>query len=374
MYLLCRCLAGYNGERCEHLTLNSYAHNSYERYIAVGIGVGILTSGILAIIYCYVRKRYGKSEPSGYMDLKFSGGQSFEGTGTVFCLLLVCGVILNELTPYTSDLWSTSEASVELSETWGSSGLPKWVRGVGFGSVQAAAVSGLADGNHMMVSILDAGSWNPPTRCAWVRRRCESLVLYTHQFACWGGRACAIGPVPRPRWGHGLEGTAEERAKGAPAGLTGSVLLTRFPLLGEGGSCSGPSSWGHWQASQHCAVPTVCHGEDWLVLAVFSHFKHSCSVLLWSFVCLVWFCCFLFSPVEDKHPLPHSGAVFWTFCTDHKPFGFWFWCLLAVCMDKQPFPDPAVSFGVLGQVWASGAIKDKKSCELKKMSGSQSHP
>ncbi|KAI1238733.1 hypothetical protein IHE44_0013474 [Lamprotornis superbus] len=54
---ICKCLAGYNGERCEHLTLNSYAHNSYERYIAVGIGVGILTSGILAIIYCYVRKR-----------------------------------------------------------------------------------------------------------------------------------------------------------------------------------------------------------------------------------------------------------------------------------------------------------------------------
>ncbi|KGL94708.1 Epigen [Charadrius vociferus] len=57
---ICKCLAGYNGERCEHLTLNSYAHNSYERYIAVGIGVGILTSGILAIIYCYVRKRCGK--------------------------------------------------------------------------------------------------------------------------------------------------------------------------------------------------------------------------------------------------------------------------------------------------------------------------
>lgn len=60
VYLFCRCLAGYNGERCEHLTLNSYAHNSYERYIAVGIGVGILTSGILAVIYCYVRKRYGR--------------------------------------------------------------------------------------------------------------------------------------------------------------------------------------------------------------------------------------------------------------------------------------------------------------------------
>ncbi|KAJ7397990.1 putative bifunctional methylenetetrahydrofolate dehydrogenase/cyclohydrolase 2 [Pitangus sulphuratus] len=54
---ICKCLAGYNGERCEHLTLNSYAHDSYERYIAVGIGVGILTGGILAIIYCYVRKR-----------------------------------------------------------------------------------------------------------------------------------------------------------------------------------------------------------------------------------------------------------------------------------------------------------------------------
>uniref|UniRef100_A0A8C0VKX0 methenyltetrahydrofolate cyclohydrolase n=1 Tax=Cyanistes caeruleus TaxID=156563 RepID=A0A8C0VKX0_CYACU len=57
---ICKCLAGYNGERCEHLTLNSYAHNSYERYIAVGIGIGILTSGILAIIYYYVRKRCRK--------------------------------------------------------------------------------------------------------------------------------------------------------------------------------------------------------------------------------------------------------------------------------------------------------------------------
>nr|XP_030128102.3 probable bifunctional methylenetetrahydrofolate dehydrogenase/cyclohydrolase 2 isoform X5 [Taeniopygia guttata] len=57
---ICKCLAGYNGERCEHLTLNSYAHNSYERYIAVGIGIGILTSGILAIIYYYIRKRCRK--------------------------------------------------------------------------------------------------------------------------------------------------------------------------------------------------------------------------------------------------------------------------------------------------------------------------
>uniref|UniRef100_A0A8C8VIX8 Epithelial mitogen n=1 Tax=Pelusios castaneus TaxID=367368 RepID=A0A8C8VIX8_9SAUR len=54
---ICRCLTGYDGERCEHLTLNSYAHNSYEQYIAVGIGTGMLLSGIIAILYCYVRKR-----------------------------------------------------------------------------------------------------------------------------------------------------------------------------------------------------------------------------------------------------------------------------------------------------------------------------
>ncbi|CAM5139021.1 unnamed protein product, partial [Natator depressus] len=53
---ICRCLTGYSGERCEHLTLNSYALNSYERYIAVGIGAGMLLSGIIALSYCYVRK------------------------------------------------------------------------------------------------------------------------------------------------------------------------------------------------------------------------------------------------------------------------------------------------------------------------------
>nr|XP_023965867.1 epigen isoform X1 [Chrysemys picta bellii] len=58
---ICRCLTGYNGERCEHLTLNSYALNSYEPYIAVGIGAGMLLSGIIALIYCYVRKREGHS-------------------------------------------------------------------------------------------------------------------------------------------------------------------------------------------------------------------------------------------------------------------------------------------------------------------------
>ncbi|XP_074922173.1 epigen [Chelonoidis abingdonii] len=57
---ICRCLTGYNGERCEHLTLNSYALISYEHYIAVGIGAGMLLSGIIALIYCYVRKRCRK--------------------------------------------------------------------------------------------------------------------------------------------------------------------------------------------------------------------------------------------------------------------------------------------------------------------------
>ncbi|KAM4810920.1 epigen isoform X1 [Urocitellus parryii] len=54
---ICRCYTGYTGERCEHLTLTSYAVDSYEKYIAIGIGVGLLISGFLAIFYCYVRKR-----------------------------------------------------------------------------------------------------------------------------------------------------------------------------------------------------------------------------------------------------------------------------------------------------------------------------
>ncbi|KAM9030449.1 bifunctional methylenetetrahydrofolate dehydrogenase/cyclohydrolase 2, mitochondrial isoform 2-T2 [Ara ararauna] len=86
---ICKCLAGYNGERCEHLTLNSYAHNSYERYIAVGIGMGILMSGILAIIYCYVRKRYGRYAIfSSYSSGLYWAGRNsvwdFEGMGSVF--------------------------------------------------------------------------------------------------------------------------------------------------------------------------------------------------------------------------------------------------------------------------------------------------
>ncbi|KAB0354453.1 hypothetical protein FD755_022991 [Muntiacus reevesi] len=53
---ICRCFTGYTGERCEHLTLTSYAVDSYEKYIAIGIGVGLLLSGFLVIFYCYIRK------------------------------------------------------------------------------------------------------------------------------------------------------------------------------------------------------------------------------------------------------------------------------------------------------------------------------
>ncbi|XP_045140293.1 epigen [Echinops telfairi] len=54
---ICRCFTGYTGERCEHLTLTSYMVDSYEKYIAVGIGVGLLLSSFLAMLYCYTRKR-----------------------------------------------------------------------------------------------------------------------------------------------------------------------------------------------------------------------------------------------------------------------------------------------------------------------------
>ncbi|EGW10952.1 Epigen, partial [Cricetulus griseus] len=55
---ICRCFTGYTGERCEHLTLTSYAMDSYEKYIAIGIGVGLLISAFLAVLYCYVRKSF----------------------------------------------------------------------------------------------------------------------------------------------------------------------------------------------------------------------------------------------------------------------------------------------------------------------------
>lgn len=44
------------------MTLTSYAVDSYEKYVAIGIGVGLLISAFLAVLYCYVRKRYEKNE------------------------------------------------------------------------------------------------------------------------------------------------------------------------------------------------------------------------------------------------------------------------------------------------------------------------
>lgn len=61
-------------------------------------------------------------------------------------------------------------------------------------------------------------------------------------------------------------------------------------------------------ASQHSPGPGVGHGEDWLVLAVFSHFKGSYSVLLWSFVCFVWFCFLLFFSSGGKAPPPSQWS------------------------------------------------------------------
>nr|XP_034990986.1 epigen [Zootoca vivipara] len=60
----CRCLAGYSGERCEHLMLNSHAQDPNDHYIAVGIGAGMLLIGLFAAIYCCLRKRYRKTNSS----------------------------------------------------------------------------------------------------------------------------------------------------------------------------------------------------------------------------------------------------------------------------------------------------------------------
>uniref|UniRef100_A0ABM5GMV8 Epigen n=1 Tax=Pogona vitticeps TaxID=103695 RepID=A0ABM5GMV8_9SAUR len=60
----CRCFVGYSGERCEHLMLNSYTQYSSECYVAVGIGGGMLLIGMIAVIYCYIRKRYKETKAS----------------------------------------------------------------------------------------------------------------------------------------------------------------------------------------------------------------------------------------------------------------------------------------------------------------------
>lgn len=84
----------------------------------------------------------------------------------------------------------------------------------------------------------------------------------------------------------------------------------------------------------------ICWGEGCLVLAVLSHFKPWYSVLLWSFLfgCFsvyFFFLPFFSPPLEEKHNPSHSGVGFWASCTAKTPFGFWFRCLMPMCVDKQ---------------------------------------
>lgn len=209
---------------------------------------------------------------------------------------------------------------LQLSEPWGSFGLPKWVRGLDFGSVQAAAVSGLADANHMLVSALDAGNCNPPTRCVWVRRRSEALCWNSHRFACWGGRlpchGTGVPALPR-RWARGNDGTACQESSCSTDRLW--VWLKKDFLSWvrvDGPQTQAAEDTGRHLSTVRCLVLALGGG-----LVGFSYFQSfqalvQCSALVFCVFCLVLFSSF-FSPLEDKHHLPHSGAVFWTSCTDH---------------------------------------------------------
>lgn len=50
------------------MTLTSYAVDPYEKYISIGIGVGLLLSGFLVIFYCYIKKRYEKIQIMKSLD------------------------------------------------------------------------------------------------------------------------------------------------------------------------------------------------------------------------------------------------------------------------------------------------------------------
>ncbi|XP_073457413.1 epigen [Aquarana catesbeiana] len=54
---ICRCVSGFTGERCEHVTLPVYLPESEVTYIAIGILVGLLLSGLIVFIWCYKEKR-----------------------------------------------------------------------------------------------------------------------------------------------------------------------------------------------------------------------------------------------------------------------------------------------------------------------------
>ncbi|KAE8630900.1 hypothetical protein XENTR_v10001010 [Xenopus tropicalis] len=59
---LCRCDSGFTGERCEHMTLSTYSPDEEAVYIAIGIGVGLLISGVIVFIWYYWKKRCKKTD------------------------------------------------------------------------------------------------------------------------------------------------------------------------------------------------------------------------------------------------------------------------------------------------------------------------
>ncbi|XP_075139803.1 epigen [Leptodactylus fuscus] len=59
---ICRCNSGFTGERCEHVILLASKRKEMEATnIAIGIGIALLISAVIAFIYFYKEKRCKKS-------------------------------------------------------------------------------------------------------------------------------------------------------------------------------------------------------------------------------------------------------------------------------------------------------------------------